>query len=39
MKKDIETVINLCKTFNPHEADNIIPHKWKLMMVKYKKKT
>lgn len=39
MKKDIETAINLCKIFNPHVADNIIPQKWKLMMAKYQKKT
>lgn len=32
-EKDLETLINLCKIFNPHVVGIIIPHKGKLMMV------
>lgn len=33
MEKDLETIINLCKIFNPCVVGIIIPHKGKLMMV------
>lgn len=38
MEKDIETIINLHKIFKPPVVDIIIPHKGKLMMVKYQRK-
>lgn len=39
MEKDIETIINLHKIFKPPVVDIIIPHKGKLMMVKFQRKT
>lgn len=39
MEKDIETIINLHKILKPPVVGVIIPHKGKLMMVKYQRKT